>query len=101
MARLSFIVTIITVALAYVAFSEEELYSDRYDNIDIEEILANDKQRMQYYNCVMDSAMCKTAAASFFSGTLTDGMFYVYHIIFSLPLFNPFNFPYNDTLRFS
>jgi len=71
------------------------LYSDRYDNIDIEEVLANDKQRMQYYNCFMDFAACKTADASFFSGTLTNKMFYVCYIIFSLPLFNQFkiNFP--------
>jgi len=81
MVRLSFIVTIITVALACVAFSKEELYSDRYDNVDIEVILANDKQRTQYYNCFMDFKACKTADASFFSGTLTDRIFYVYYII--------------------
>ncbi|KAG5308016.1 PEB3 protein, partial [Acromyrmex insinuator] len=73
MARLSLIVTIIAVALACV-FAEEEFYSDRYDDININEILANEKLRTQYYNCFLGTAPCKTADAKFFAGVIGEAM---------------------------
>ncbi|XP_018044629.1 PREDICTED: putative odorant-binding protein A10 [Atta colombica] len=73
MARLSLIVMIIAVALACV-FAEEELYSNRYDDINIHEILANEKLRMQYYKCLLGTAPCKTADAKFFAGIVNEAM---------------------------
>ncbi|KYQ48779.1 Putative odorant-binding protein A10 [Trachymyrmex zeteki] len=73
MARLSLIVTIIAVALACV-FAEKELYSDRYDDINIQEILANEKLRMQYYNCFLGIAPCRTADAKFFAGVIGEAI---------------------------
>lgn len=58
-------VVLLTLALATWACAEE-LYSDKYDYIDVHEILANDKLREQYYNCFMSSAPCMTPDAKFF-----------------------------------
>ncbi|XP_011701602.1 PREDICTED: ejaculatory bulb-specific protein 3-like [Wasmannia auropunctata] len=73
MARLSFILTIVVVTLACV-LGAEETYSDRYDDVDIEGILANQKLREQYYNCFIGNAPCRTADAKFFSGVLGEAM---------------------------
>jgi len=68
MARLSYIVTIVSIALMCIL--AEELYSDQYDDIDVESILQNDKLRNQYYNCFMETSPCITADAKFFKGIL-------------------------------
>ncbi|XP_011872329.1 PREDICTED: ejaculatory bulb-specific protein 3-like [Vollenhovia emeryi] len=62
MARLSYIV-IIGVALACAL--AEELYSDRYDDVDVSSILQNDKKRAEYYGCLMDTSPCITGDAKF------------------------------------
>ncbi|KAL0101466.1 hypothetical protein PUN28_018948 [Cardiocondyla obscurior] len=72
MARLSFVLTIIAVTLACVL--AEETYSTRYDNVDIDGVLSNEKLRMQYYNCFMDTAPCKTADAKFFKGVIGEAL---------------------------
>ncbi|KAL6420198.1 hypothetical protein ACFW04_013819 [Cataglyphis niger] len=64
MIRLNCIVTLISVALLCVL--AEELYSDQYDYININDILNNDKLREQYYNCYMEIGPCVTADAKFF-----------------------------------
>lgn len=66
MARLSYAVTIIGIALMCVL--AEELYSDQYDGIDTMSILTNEKLRMEYYNCFMGTSPCVTADAKFFKG---------------------------------
>lgn len=53
----------------------EELYSDKYDNIDPISILQNDKLRDEYYNCFLEKAPCPTEDAKFFQGTLILGVF--------------------------
>ncbi|KAG5315282.1 PEB3 protein, partial [Pseudoatta argentina] len=73
MARISLIVMIIAVALTCV-FAEKELYSDRYDDININEILANEKLRTQYYYCFLGTAPCKTADAKFFAGIIDEAV---------------------------
>ncbi|KYN27880.1 PREDICTED: ejaculatory bulb-specific protein 3-like [Trachymyrmex cornetzi] len=73
MARLSLIVTIIVVALACV-YAEKEFYSSRYDDVNIQEILENEKLRAQYYNCFLGTAPCKTADAKFFAGVIGEAM---------------------------
>ncbi|CAL1680423.1 unnamed protein product [Lasius platythorax] len=64
MTRLNCIVTLIGIALLCVF--AEELYSDQYDYIDMNNILNNEKLRNQYYNCFMETGPCLTADAKFF-----------------------------------
>lgn len=80
MARLSLILTIVAVVLTCVF--AEEFYSDRYDDVDIDGILTNEKLRLQYYNCFMDRAPCKTADAKFFKGIPTRETSYIYVFFF-------------------
>jgi len=68
MARLSYIVTIVSIALMCIL--AEELYSDKYDHMDVSSILQNDKLRDQYYNCFMGTSPCTTADAKFLKGIL-------------------------------
>ncbi|XP_012217907.1 ejaculatory bulb-specific protein 3 [Linepithema humile] len=65
MTRLSFVVILISIALVYV-LAEEELYSDKYDDVNIANILQNNKLREQYYKCFMDTGPCITGDAKFF-----------------------------------
>lgn len=44
----------------------EEMYSDMFDHVNIDEILANDERRNEYYNCVMDTGSCSTDEQKFF-----------------------------------
>lgn len=69
MARLIGIVTIIGIALACVL--AEDLYSDRYDDVDVLAIFNNEKLRDQYYQCVMSTGPCKTPDAKFFKDMST------------------------------
>lgn len=80
MARLSLLLTIAAVVLTCV-FAEEDFYSNRYDDVDIEGILANEKLRLQYYNCFMDTAPCKTADAKFFKGKSMHEMLYINYFL--------------------
>ncbi|XP_070169008.1 ejaculatory bulb-specific protein 3-like [Polyergus mexicanus] len=57
------LVTLISIALLCVF--AEELYSDKYDYIDMKEILKNHKLRVQYYQCVMETGPCLTEDAKF------------------------------------
>lgn len=68
MARLSYIVII---GIALMCVLAEELYSDRFDNVDVSSILQNDKLREEYYNCYMEKDPCLTEDAKFFQGILT------------------------------
>lgn len=77
MTRLSFIVILISIALYVLA---EELYSDQYDHIDVNNILNNDKLRNQYYECYMETGPCLTADAKYFKG--------IYFHIFIYKIFN-------------
>ncbi|CAK9801321.1 Ejaculatory bulb-specific protein 3 [Anthophora quadrimaculata] len=45
---------------------EEEKYTSKYDDIDIDAILANPKLRNQYLNCLLETAPCVTADAKYF-----------------------------------
>lgn len=66
MVRLSCIITIISVALICVL--ADDRYDTKYDDIDINAILENNKLREQYYKCMMDQGPCVTADAKFFKG---------------------------------
>lgn len=45
-----------------------EKYSDKYDHVDVDAILANPRQRNQYYRCFADEGPCVTPDAKFFKG---------------------------------
>ncbi|XP_012533235.1 ejaculatory bulb-specific protein 3 [Monomorium pharaonis] len=72
MARLSYIVTIISIALMCVV--AEELYTDKYDDLDVVNILQNDKLRGQYHGCFMETSPCVTADAKFLKDIFFDAL---------------------------
>ncbi|XP_012534621.1 ejaculatory bulb-specific protein 3 [Monomorium pharaonis] len=73
MTRLSYIVTIISIAIMCVV--AKELYSDKYDNTDVASILQNDKLRNQYYNCVIEKSPCITADAKFLKEVIFEALY--------------------------
>nr|XP_012220507.1 PREDICTED: ejaculatory bulb-specific protein 3-like [Linepithema humile] len=70
MARLSYIVAIISIALTYVV--AQELYTDKYDDVDVIQILENEKLRDQYYKCFMEQGPCLTGDAKFLREILSE-----------------------------
>ena len=44
----------------------EEKYSGKYDYVNVDEILANQRLKDQYYDCFMDLGPCVTADQKFF-----------------------------------
>lgn len=60
---------VIAVTMLFAAVRTDEMYSDKYDNIDIDAYLANDEIRNKYYNCFMDKGECSVDAA-FFKGKI-------------------------------
>lgn len=53
-----------------VAAANVELYSDKYDYVDVDQILANDRLRDQYYDCFIGYKPCTTPDSKFFGGIL-------------------------------
>lgn len=49
---------IITVVLTVIAFVVCEQYTDRYDDINIEEILSNRRLLIPYVKCLLDKGRC-------------------------------------------
>jgi len=71
MNRLSNIV--VTIAMtALMCVLAEELYPDRYDNLDISALLNNETLRTEYYNCFMEIAPCKTPEQAEISGRFSE-----------------------------
>jgi len=64
MARLSYIALFIVMNVIVCIFADEELYSDRFDNVDIHAILQNDDLREQYYKCFMEIEPCNPEHAA-------------------------------------
>ncbi|KAG7199913.1 hypothetical protein KM043_014356 [Ampulex compressa] len=56
------------------AEASEDLYSDKYDYIDVIAILENDRLRNQYYQCFMDTGPCVTPDAVFFKGNFPEAV---------------------------
>lgn len=60
---------ILLITISLFAWSQaKELYSDKYDYVNIDEVLANERLRDQYLNCLMETAPCLTPDAVFFKG---------------------------------
>ena len=58
----------LVVAVGATCIVAVELYSDKYDYVNADEVLANDRLREQYYECFMDTGPCVTPDAKFFKG---------------------------------
>jgi hypothetical protein len=56
-----------------------ERYPSKYDDIDIDEILANPRLRNQYIGCLVNTSPCVTEAARFVKGN--------YPFLFFFPLY--------------
>lgn len=80
MTRLISIVVIIGIALVSV-LTAEELYSDKYDDVNVSDILANDRLREEYYQCFMGNSPCRTADMKFYKGMHIYRVFYFYHLL--------------------
>lgn len=61
-------VLMIGAVLLTVCHAENQLYSDKYDYIDVDAILAVPRQRAQYYKCFIGEGRCLTPDAKFFKG---------------------------------
>lgn len=65
----NFAVLIFFLYLTVCILSEKiELYSDKYDYIDIDQILSNDRVRNQYYRCFLGTGTCLSPDAKFLKG---------------------------------
>ncbi|XP_014467207.1 PREDICTED: ejaculatory bulb-specific protein 3-like [Dinoponera quadriceps] len=73
MARLISIVAIIGIALVSV-LTAEELYSDKYDDIDVSGILENERLRNEYYSCFMDQGPCPTENMKFYKNLISEAI---------------------------
>ena len=60
-------------AVAYVAARPEEKYTNKYDNIDIDQILHSERLLNNYYKCLMDEGRC-TADANELKKILPDAL---------------------------
>ncbi|XP_003705120.1 chemosensory protein 1 [Megachile rotundata] len=67
----SYVILLLTLSLLAWTLAED-LYPDKYDYVDIDKILANDKLREQYYKCFMEVQPCVTADAQFFKEHITE-----------------------------
>lgn len=70
MANVSVLLSLLLIsATIYLTKSEEvKLYTDKYDHVNYDEILSNDRLRNQYYNCAMGTSRCLSDDATFFKG---------------------------------
>lgn len=46
-----------------VAYAEEEKFTDKYDNVDLDEVLKNERLFNSYYKCLMDQGKCTAEGA--------------------------------------
>lgn len=52
------IVALTLLALAATVYARPEQYTDRYDNVNIPEILANKRLRVPYIKCLLGEGKC-------------------------------------------
>nr|ABM55550.1 hypothetical protein [Maconellicoccus hirsutus] len=55
-----FAVCVVAIGCAY---ADEEKFTDKYDNVDLDEILKNDRLFNSYYKCLMDQGKCTAEGA--------------------------------------
>lgn len=69
MARLLACIALIVACALVCVYADEGLYSDRFDNIDVQAVFANEKLRRQYSGCLLGTGPCNTAPQRFLKGT--------------------------------
>ncbi|XP_012273360.1 ejaculatory bulb-specific protein 3 [Orussus abietinus] len=74
MFRTNFVFVVLALFLVIAIADKVELYSDKYDYVNVDEILANDRLRDQYYKCFMDTGPCLTPDAKFFKGNFPEAI---------------------------
>ncbi|XP_033228589.1 ejaculatory bulb-specific protein 3-like [Belonocnema kinseyi] len=76
MSRVSVVIAFLAVSAMVISIKSEEihLYTDKYDYIDYDEILANDRIRNQYYNCYLGTGSCLTPDAKFFKDMFPEAL---------------------------
>ena len=70
MLRVSILFALVSISAIINSVTAEkvQLYTDKYDYVDYDEILDNVRIRNQYYNCYLGSGPCLTPDAKFFKG---------------------------------
>ncbi|XP_066603690.1 ejaculatory bulb-specific protein 3-like [Prorops nasuta] len=68
------ILMVLAAAIFCAYAQQEELYSDKYDYVNADEILVNDRLRDQYYKCFYGSGPCVTADAKFFKNNFGEAI---------------------------
>lgn len=76
MANVSVLLSLLLIsATIYLTKSEEvKLYTDKYDHVNYDEILSNDRLRNQYYNCAMGTSRCLSDDATFFKDKFPEAL---------------------------
>jgi hypothetical protein len=59
---MKFIATLLLLIYLRCANAEEEVYDTKYDGVDLEEILTNDRLRNNYIKCLLDLGPCSPDA---------------------------------------
>ncbi|CAK9811167.1 Ejaculatory bulb-specific protein 3 [Anthophora plagiata] len=72
--RSMFLIFMLFAIFAIMFAEEEEKYTSKYDDIDIDAILANTKLRNQYLNCFLETGPCATADAKYFKEKLPEAI---------------------------
>lgn len=62
------VVALVAASLALCVSAEDEKYSDKYDDIDVDEVLANPRLRTQYLKCFLGTGPCSSPVALFLKG---------------------------------
>lgn len=72
MSRVSVVIAFLAVSAMIISIkaAEIKLYTTKYDYVDYDGILSNDRIRNQYYNCYLGSGPCLTPDAKFFKGKI-------------------------------
>lgn len=58
-----------------VVYSQDDKYTDKYDNINIQEILENKRLLKSYANCILDKGKCNAEGKE-----LRGNFFFAYHM---------------------
>nr|QEI46802.1 chemosensory protein 4 [Galleria mellonella] len=67
------LVILMLLAVATLALAEESKYTDRYDNVNIDEILNNRRLLVAYVKCILETGRC-TAEGKELKKHIKDGM---------------------------
>lgn len=90
MAQLTIVWIIAVMSALMCVLAKEEMYSDQYDDIDVEEVLKSQALRDMYFYCFMEKIPCETPQQKYLTGiydiiSLTDiTKFFFFFVLHSL-----------------